>query len=165
MRRIKDNDRNKAPEESTRQKWYLLQYFVSSFYSWRKVTYETTERAYAHVFKMKNRRRSSHHGYNVDGGEEKSRKRARMKRGDRDDGDSVSCGHGPSGRTIFYYRIHLSSLSSMRESLAWKLLALLINGWRDKSRPRSKRIDGEASGDLADIRCLTLLRGRSRRVE
>lgn len=52
---------------------------------------------------------------------------------------SVSCGHGPSGRTIFY-RIYLSRvLSSMKESLAWKFLALLINGWRDKLR--SKRID------------------------
>lgn len=30
------------------------------------------------------------------------------------DGDSVSCGHGPSGRTIFYYRIHLSSLLNER---------------------------------------------------
>lgn len=28
MRRIKDNDRNKASEESTRQKWYLLQYIL-----------------------------------------------------------------------------------------------------------------------------------------
>lgn len=53
---------------------------------------------------------------------------------------SVRCGHGPSGRMIFY-RIYLSCvLSWMKEPLAWKFLVLLINSWRDKPWPWSKRI-------------------------
>lgn len=53
---------------------------------------------------------------------------------------SVRCGHGPSGRMIFY-RIYLSRiLSSMKKPLAWKFLVLLINSWQDKPWPWSKRI-------------------------
>ena len=73
---------------------------------------------------------------------------------------SFRCGHGPSGRTIFY-RIYLSRvLSSMKESLAWKFLALLINSCRDKmprSWPRSNSNGGDFGIEMVRGKCRSLV--------
>lgn len=68
----------------------------------------------------KKKRRQERKKWRKAGEEETGR---RMEKGDRERERRLSfgCGHGPSGRTIFY-RIYLSRvLCSMKESLARKL--------------------------------------------